>query len=331
MVRRNSQEERMVRRNGRPIWPLMLAALAIAMPVVAQMGGMVKGTVVDDKNQPVEGAKVTISMTDTGRKFETKTDKKGQYLQIGLASGAYTVVAEKDKLASATQKATIRAGAPAELNLVIGVAAAALTKEGMAKAGALRSAFEAGVALSQAGKHEEAIAKFNEGIVASPQCFDCYNNIGYSYTQMKDYDKAETAYKKASELKPDDAAAYNGLANIYNAQRKFDLAAQASAKATELSTSLSGAAGAGGGGADALFNQGVILWNGGKVAEAKKAFEGAIAANPSHAEAHYQLGMALVNEGNLQGAATEFDTYLKLAPTGPNAATAKSLVAQLKK
>ncbi len=35
--------------------------------------------------------------------------------------------------------------------------------------------------------------------------------------------------------------------------------------------------------------------------------------------------------GQLAGAATEFETYLKLAPDGPNAATAKSLVAQLKK
>jgi TolA-binding protein len=72
-------------------------------------------------------------------------------------------------------------------------------------------------------------------------------------------------------------------------------------------------------------------WNGGKVAEAKKAWEGAIQANPNHAESHYQLGMALVNEGNLAGAATEFETYLKLAPDGSNAATAKSLVGQLKK
>ena len=80
-----------------------------------------------------------------------------------------------------------------------------------------------------------------------------------------------------------------------------------------------------------MFNQGVVLWNGGKVADAKKAFESAIQANPNHAEAHYQLGMALVNEGNLASAATEFETYLKLAPEGPNAATAKGLVAQLKK
>jgi len=41
--------------------------------------------------------------------------------------------------------------------------------------------------------------------------------------------------------------------------------------------------------------------------------------------------MALVNENNLAGAATEFETYLKLAPTGPNAATAKGLLATLKK
>ena len=56
-----------------------------------------------------------------------------------------------------------------------------------------------------------------------------------------------------------------------------------------------------------------------------------IAAKPDHAEAHYQFGMALVNEGNLKGAAAEFDTYLKLAPNGPNAATATALRAQLPK
>jgi Flp pilus assembly protein TadD len=80
-----------------------------------------------------------------------------------------------------------------------------------------------------------------------------------------------------------------------------------------------------------MYNQGVILWNAGKIADAKKQFEAAVAANPSHAEAHYQLGMALVNEGNLNGAATEFENYLKLAPSGPNAATAKGILSTIKK
>jgi tetratricopeptide (TPR) repeat protein len=324
----------MVRRmNGRPTWLLAFAVflgVAIAAPALAQSTGMVKGVVKDDKGQPVDGAKVTIEMAGgTGRRFETKTNKKGEFVQIGLNSGSYNVTAEKDKLASPPSTVSVRVSQAAEVELVLGVASAAATKEGQEKAAALKKIFEEGVALSQAGKHEDAIAKFNEAIGVSPNCYDCYNNIGYSYSQMKDWDKAEAAYKKSTEIKPDDASAYNGLATVYNAQRKFDLAADASAKATQYSGGAGGAAG--GGSADAFYNQGVILWNAGKIAEAQKAFESAVQANPSHAEAHYQLGMALVNQGNMAGAATEFDTYLKLAPDGPNAATAKSLLAQLKK
>lgn len=324
----------MVRRYGRPTWILMaalVAVLAASVSVWAQGGAMVRGVVLDDKGQPVEGATVAIVATGgSGRKFEVKTNRRGEFIQIGLASGPYTLTAEKDKLGSAPANVTVRAGAPAEAKLVLGFAAASATKEAAAKADELKKSFEEGVTASNAGRHDEAIAKFNQGILISPNCFDCYNNIGFSHTQKKEYEQAEAAYKKSTEIKADDASAWNGLANVYNAQRKFDLAAQAGAKATELSGVI-GASGGASGNADALYNQGVILWNAGKIAEAKKSFEGAVQANPSHAEAHYQLGMALVNEGNLAGGATEFEAYLKLAPTGPNAATAKSLVAQLKK
>jgi hypothetical protein len=40
--------------------------------------------------------------------------------------------------------------------------------------------------------------------------------------------------------------------------------------------------------------------------------------------------MALVNEGICRRR-TEFEEYLKLAPTGPNAATAKGILATIKK
>jgi tetratricopeptide (TPR) repeat protein len=316
----------MVRRYGWPLWLLVLAfgtALAVAPSVAAQTSGTVRGVVVDPKGEPVEGATVTITGDATGRKYQSRTNRRGEFIQIGLTVGPYSLVAEKDRLASAPSKATVRNSAPANVLLTLGAAASAEAK-------AESTTFGEGVALSSAGKHEEAIAKFNEGIAANPRCFECYNNIGFSYTQLKDYEKAEAAYKQSTELEPGDATAWNGLANLYNAQRKFDLAVEASRKATELSTGAAGGGG-GGAGADALYNQGVILWNGGKVAEAKKQFEAAIQADPNHAEAHYQLGMALVNEGNLAGAGSEFETYLKLSPSGPNAATAKSLVAQLKK
>jgi tetratricopeptide (TPR) repeat protein len=325
----------MVRRtNGRLPWLAACAAglsLALASPAAAQSTGMIKGVVKDTQGQPVDGAKVVIEMTEgVSRHFETKSNKKGEFIQIGLQGGPYKVTAEKDKLVSNTADVRVSISRPAEANLVLGAGtSAAASKEAAAKNAELKKTFEEGVAASRAGNHDEAIAKFTASAALNANCYDCYYNIAFSESQKKDYDKAEAAYKKAIEIKPDYAEAYSGLANVYNATRKFDEAAAASAKAMELSGS--GAAAGGGGNADAMFNQGVILWNAGKIAEAKKQFESAIAANPNHAESHYQLGMALVNEGNLAGATAEFETYLKLAPTGPNAATAKGILGSLKK
>ena len=324
----------MVRRlNGRLPWLALCAAvvsLAFVPPALAQSTGMIRGVVKDAAGKPVEGAKVNIDSEANNRHFDTKSDKKGEFLQIGLAPGPYKVTAEKDKVASAASAVTVRIANASPITLVLGGGGAGgASPEAAAKGAALKKTFEEGVAASRAGNHDAAITSFQAAAELNPNCFDCYYNIAFSESQKKDWDKAEVAYKKAIELKADYAEAYSGLANVYNATRKFDQAAAASAKAMELSGSAPGALA--GGNADAMFNQGVILWNAGKIPEAKKQFEGAIAANPNHAESHYQLGMALVNEGNLAGAATEFETYLKLAPNGPNAATAKGILGSLKK
>jgi tetratricopeptide (TPR) repeat protein len=328
------QEDSMVRRlNGRQLWLAMCAAaiaLAIALPAVAQSTGMVRGTVRDASGKPVEGATIKIDADGSSRHFETKSDKKGEFVQIGLSPGPYKVVAEKDKVASNVVPVNVRIAGPAAANLIIGAGAGGgVSPEAAAKNAELKKTFEEGVVASRANNHDEAIAKFTHAAELNEKCFDCYYNIAYSESQKKDYDKAEAAYKKAIEIKPDYAEAYSGLANIYNATRKFDQAQAASAKAAELAGGAPGALG--GGNADAMFNQGVILWNAGKIAEAKKQFEATIAAKPDHAEAHYQLGMALVNEGKLPEAAAEFETYVKLAPNGPNAATAKGILGTLKK
>ena len=292
---------------------IVLIALACALPAAAQ--NLVVGKVTDVKGMPVEGATVTIEQPSSGRKYETKTAKDGTYTQVGLIAGAYTVTVTKEGVGTSKGNVQVRGGrVPA--NFVLGMTAG----EGLSKA------FNEGVAASSAGNFDEAIGKFNEALKTNPQCSDCYYNIGVAQAGKKDYDKAEEAYKKANEIKPT-AEAYNGLANVYTQQRKFDLAQEAGKKAGELAPATPGGAAS----PDVMYNTGVTLWNAGKIAEAKAQFEQVIAAKPDHAEAHYQLGMALVNEGNLAGGATEFETYLKLSPDGPNAATAKLLVAQLKK
>ena len=89
---------------GRSVRQIALASVVVllfALPAAAQ--GMIQGTVVDAQGQPVEGAKITIEQTEgVTRKFETKSDKKGAFIQIGLQSAPYKVTAEKDKVGTAT-------------------------------------------------------------------------------------------------------------------------------------------------------------------------------------------------------------------------------------
>jgi tetratricopeptide (TPR) repeat protein len=310
----------------------VLAAVAMAWPVTAQSTGMCKGKVVDKDGKPVEGAKVTISFKDgISRNYEVKSNKKGEFIQIGLPPGNYKVTAEKEKLGAQTFDARVRLGEAAEVNFALtpGGAGVTMTKEEMAKAANVKKLFDEGVAASRTNDHDGAIAKFTEASTLLPGCYDCYYNIGFAYAQKKEYDKAEESFKKALELKPEYVEAYNGLATIYNAQRKFDQAQLASQKAAELAAAAG--VSAGGGGVDALYNQGVIAWNAGKAEEAKKSFEEAIKLNPNHADSHFQLAMCFVNLGKLPEAAGMFEKYIQLAPEGQYAAQAKALVAQLKK
>jgi len=259
----------MIRRfHGRHVWlpaAACLMLLAFALPASAQTG-IVKGTVKDAKGQPVEGAKITMLLTTGGSPRELTTNKKGEFVQVGVPLGPYKITAEKAGVGSQEQRTQVKMGNAINVDFVLsggGGGGAAPSKEEMAKNAALTKAFGDGVAASKAGNMDEAIARFTEATTINPKCADCFYNLGYAYAQKKDYDKAIEAYKAAIDAKPSYADAYNGLASVYNTQHKFDEAGAASAKAAELGDTISTGAAAPGGAAPAgnvnsMYNQGVI-------------------------------------------------------------------------
>jgi tetratricopeptide (TPR) repeat protein len=308
---------------------IVLGLAAIAVPASAQTG-QIRGKVVDAENKPVDGAKVTVQQLDTNTKFELKTKKNGEYMQIGIPPGNYKITAEKDGL-TATKTSRISLDMT-EVNLTLtkgGAATGEMSKEDRAKAEAkvagIRAAFSEGAALSNAGKHDEAIAKFNEVLKDVPKCPECYIGIAASNAAKKDYTAAEAAYKQAIALDANSIDAYNGLATIYNDQKKFTEAQAMSAEAQKRAT-----AGGASGSAELLYNAGVISWNANDFAKAQEQFAAAVAANPKHAESHFMLGRVYLNLGKLPDAAKEFETYTKIAPNGPNAKEAASNFEMLK-
>lgn len=308
----------------------VLLTVAIVSPATAQSTGMIRGKVVDAKGQPIDGAVITIEFKDGAtRTYKPKSNKKGEYTQVGLQPGNYKVTAEKEKVGIQAFEARVKLGEVLEVNFTLDPNAKGPSKEDAAKAAAIKKVFEEGVALSRSGDNDGAIAKFNEAIAIVPSCFDCYYNVGYAQSQKKEWDKAEEAFKKAIEFKPDYLEAYNGLAQVYNAQKKFDEAQAASQKAAELA--MAGGVAGGAGGVDALYNVGVTAWNAGKAEDAKKAFEEALKLDPKHANSHYQLAMCYINLGKLPEAVASFEAYLQNAPDGQYAAQVKAMLTQLKK
>jgi tetratricopeptide (TPR) repeat protein len=320
--------------SGRNVLVLALvacAALVFASPAQAQTGAL-QGRVVDGASKPLEKAVIIIEFTDgINRKYEVKSNKKGEFIQIGLAPGNYKITASFPNLGEQSFPVRVRLGDPTKVDFVLGGGAGGATKEDAAKAVALKKVFDEGVALSKEEKYDDAIAKFNEAAGMVPGCFDCYYNIGYNQSQKKEYDLSEAAFLKAIELKSNYVDAYNGLATVYNAQKKFDKAQEMSQKAAELAAAAGPSSGGAAAAVDAEYNQGVILWNAGKIPEAAEHFQKVIFLKPDHADAHYQMGMALVNQNKLAEAVPMFEKYLELAPTGQFAPMAKGILSSIKK
>ena len=197
----------------------LFLALALAGSAARAQTGTARGKIMDDKGQPIVDAIVTIEYQGgVTRKYETKTNKKGEYTQVGIYPGVYKVTVTKEGYQGGVLDARISLGEPTYLNDMklmtksAAQAAAAGADKGRAE---LSAAFKNATDLTQAGKYDEAIAAYNQILATNPSIPEVQYNLGYIYTQKKDWANAEAAYKKALELKPSYNEASLGLARVY--------------------------------------------------------------------------------------------------------------------
>jgi Tfp pilus assembly protein PilF len=319
----------------------LAVALLISFAATAALAqSLTRGKVVDSTGKPVQDAVVTFVAQFVSLSRTAKTDAKGEYLMIGLPSGEFAITATKDGVGTSQAKQTIKQGQNEPLTLTlkpeapagggggsIVAAPAGADAEAKKAAAALQALAKTGSEALAAGNNDAAITAYSDIVAKAPTCGDCFFNLGVAYANKRQWAEAEAAFKKAIEIKPDNARAHTQLASVYNVQKKFELAAESSA----LAAKYSAADPAGGGNAEALYNQGVTLFNGAKFAEAKTAFEGATKADPNMALAHYQLGMTALNLGDFNLAVSSLEKYLQLDPNGAKAAEVKASLPALQK
>lgn len=295
-----------------------VAALLISASLAsAQMGG-VRGKILDEKGQPIEGVAVKIEFQGgVTLAFDNKTNKRGEFMQIGLRPGMWKFTFIKEGYQPFAAPTKISLGDATVLPD---------TKLFPAKPGAggagedLQKTFAEAVAKLQANDFDGAIAAFDAMLLKNPSLSEAHYNKGYAQYQKKDYAAAEASLKRALEVKADYSDARVLLSSVFTTQGLKD-------KAVEIMSSGSST-----GDPKQLFNLGLALLNSNKSDEASAAFLRVEAAEPSNPEVQYYLATIAVGAGRTEECVTRLEKYLALGPKSEqNKATAQGLLGALKK
>jgi tetratricopeptide (TPR) repeat protein len=308
----------------RPLAAAALVCLGLLAPAAHAQTGAVRGKVMDAAGKPLADVKVAIDFRGgVARTFEVKTNKKGEFLQVGLQPGNYRITASREGYQQSYIDLHISVGDPTEVpEFKLNTLAEAAKQGGGAEAEALQGSFKNAVELQSAGKLDEAEAAYKAILEKSPNVVEVYQNLGSIYLAKKDYPAAEAALQKGLELKPGSPELSTLLARVYQGSGQSD-------KAMAL---MEKSAGDNPTDAKAQFNRGIFLLNANKNEEAIAAFEAAIKADANMAEAYYRLGALMVGQGKIPEAIQNLEKYLSLNPTDTqNVAVAQGLLKALKK
>lgn len=293
------------------------ALLCGATPAVAQMElGVIKGRVVDDAGQPLEGVTIRLVNVDRGRETVLTTGKDGRFYRRGLQAVEYEMTVEKAGYQPISDKVKLVAGTDRDFDFKLAKAAAGGSRE-----------FQEGVAAYNARDFAGAAAKFEAAIAQNPTVAPLHVNLALAYLGMKRNAEAVASLEKAASLAPADPAIQFQLGSVYVDLQAYDKAAAALEKGLASKPNLATDALA----LDAASTLGAVYFAQGKVPEAEAQFQRVLAAKPRAAGA--TLGMAKVHfsRGEVDKALTLFDQVVADHPGTPEAAQAATFIKELRK
>lgn len=320
---------------------LLMSLLAGAATLWAQNGGLTGHATLQD-GSPCVKCPIIIERQSIHATYQAKTDKKGNYVYIGLAPDVYKVtLQDPDGKTLFWMTRHVGIGEPTQLDFDLPKEMVAAQKANPQAAqqnaeaqkeaqqlNSLKEVFNQGVAQENAGQWADAAATFQKGEAMAKG-----NNIpvvlaheAQAYDKAKMYDQAVATYQKMLAINPNDASAHNGLGAVYAAQNKLAEAQAEFQKAAQLDPT---------GAAKAYYNEGAILSNAGKMDEAAAAFKQATTADPKFADAYFLEAQALMGKATVgpdgkvvpaPGTVEALNTYLQLDPKGKYADSAQAML-----
>lgn len=173
------------------------------------------------------------------------------------------------------------------------------------------------LAVALAGKDDKAGAtkSFEDAIKLEPNKPDFYITYAQYQTLWGKPNDAIATLKKAQSTAGDDPGTLAGIAIEFKNLKDYDSCVAAMDKAIAAKDA-----------AELRVYRGHCKLGKKDLPGALADFQEAVKKEPNSAPPHYSLGNALADSGKFAEAITEWETYLKLAPTGPFAKNAEGKI-----
>ncbi len=294
---------------------LMLLCPAFARAQDWKGAGRIEGTVTDQAGAPIPGATVKANCAERGGGTTIESDKKGRWVLGGIVgcNWAFDVSAS----GYVTKQFPIRLpGESARLAPV----RVTLNKAAPGVAPELQAAAAKADAAYKEGRFAEARAEYEKLIALRPDLAPiAYQQIGFSYVQEKQFDKAVEALEKVLATDP-------GNAQIRAIAAQAALEGRMVEKARSLLSGLDETQIS----ADVCFNMGINFFNAGEVKDAIAYFTKTVAKDATYVDAYYRRALAYLGQGQMAEAKADFQKVVELQPDGEMATMSKKALEQLK-
>ena len=337
---------------------VLLAAFAFTVSAFAQTGGLTGKCIGEDGN-PLVGYTIQIEKQEMKWNGHTKTNKKGEYVYIGLAPATYKVTLLNPaggQVFNITHH--VGMGDPTVVDFDMAQEKATAYKQQMANPDTakkveeaakdqkqftgLKATFDQATLLFSQQHFADAAAMYEKALplakdknlpIVLARLADSYGKAAGQEqgrdAKMQYQQKSIDNYQKAMQLTPNDASLHNNLGSLYAEMGKVAEAQAEFQKAADLNPA--GASGY-------YYNLGVVMVNQGKMDEAAVSLKKATDLDPTNANAFYWYGMALLGKAETKpdgtivavpGTIEAFQNYLKLQPNGQWAQAAQASLDQV--
>ena len=173
-----------------------------------------------------------------------------------------------------------------------------------------------GNVLQRLKRYPEAVLSYELAITINPKNADFYSNRGNARQSMGSLELAQKDYESAIEFNPDHPQAYYNMGNLFKLKGEFESAIHAYKKAIWLEPLYS----------DAFNNLGNIYKDQNQLISAIKAYDLAIESNPLHLDATNNKGVALQRLEDFEGAKKCFEKAISLNPQSTKAYVNKAII-----